>query len=552
MKPTPALKLLTVVALLLQLSSQGQNIILQKSILFPSGRSGVRGGDARLLKDLIDSLSVDSSIVISVEGHSDNAGKYRKNKLLSRKRAEAVKKFLLEQGIAVSAITLGSWGPDRPIADNGTKEGRRRNRRVDLVFFRLIVPVAKEVPGIDELYRLLESPVETFCIDNTRDTVIRCSKGTVLYIKAHSFIERSNCDDHCIRFRVREDLLRSDMILDDLSTTSNGEMLESRGMIYTEAVDCNGDKMALQNGKDLVILMPVDSIMPGAAVFDGSRGHDSIMNWTVNNNSLLASFTLPELDLCGSRICGRGKKTIGCQPCKFFFCRIGRVGKAIGGIASKEQRSANMAFRQCQKDLKRRGDTIPDIIPSLLPKCRQLQDLFKQYGVTDMEGLIKAINRTLLDSFKVTTMEQLEDTLRKVNTKRIELAYTDRKISFDDFKYYVYNTNRLGWSNVDCFSFLSKSRLTTVSVNLEPAKNVACKLVFRARRVVMPATKADGKYVFAGVPTGERATIVAIKYEDGKPYLATKEITISSESVDVDFRLLTLDELKSELRKLDD
>ena len=469
--------------------------------------------------------------------------------------------------MAEAAIMVESWGPDRPRADNRTKEGRKQNRRVDVTFSRLIVQAVerKEIPDIADLYRNLGTPPQTFCIDNTRDTVLRCSKGTVIYIKANSFSADTHFDSHCIFFMVKENFSRSDMLLADLTTISNGEMIESRGMTYTEAVDYKGNKLALQNGKELLIVIPVDSTIRGAGIFEGNSGHDDVMNWAINNNSILASFTLAELDVCGNWIGGRRKKTIDCPRCKFFICRIRRVGKAFGGIVNYQQRLENKGLRQCQRELRSLKDsnvtiisrdptvieTRPQIDPTLVPKCRDLENLFSKYGVTNMKDLIKAINRPLLDSFKVTTMEQLEDTLRKVNTRNIELAYMNRNISFDDFKYYVYNSSRLGWSNVDCFSKYPRSSLITMSVNLRPEKNVACKLVFSGKRILMPATMEDTRYTFRGVPKGENATLVAIKYEDGKPYLATKEITISNKSFDLDFRVLTLDELKAELNKMD-
>ena len=56
---------------------------------------------------------------------------------------------------------------------------------------------------------------------------------------------------------------------------------------------------------------------------------------------------------------------------------------------------------------------------------------------------------------------------------------------------------------------------------------------------------------FRGVPKNKRGLLIAIKYEDGKPFLAMKEIVVTSSSIDLDWRLLTLDELKQELKRLD-
>jgi outer membrane protein OmpA-like peptidoglycan-associated protein len=70
---------------------------------------------------------------ISVEGHTDNVGKPEYNLELSKRRAQAVHDFLVSQEVASDRMTVAGFGMTRPVADNGTDEGRQKNRRVDLV-----------------------------------------------------------------------------------------------------------------------------------------------------------------------------------------------------------------------------------------------------------------------------------------------------------------------------------------------------------------------------------------------------------------------------------
>ncbi len=169
-----------------------------------------------------------------------------------------------------------------------------------------------------------------------------------------------------------------------------------------------------------------------------------------------------------------------------------------------------------------------------------------------MKDLIYAINKPLMDKYGVTTIAALQDSLKKTNIKNIELSYLNKKISYEDFKYYVYNTSQLGWSNIDKFADIPPDKLVTMKINLKVANNVDCKLVFKNRRAIMSPTKMDSKYEFENVPKGEMVWIVAIKYTDGKPYLYMIETTVDNTTYNVDLRLLTLDELKQELKKLDE
>jgi len=69
---------------------------------------------------------------IKLSGHTDNEGTEESNMLLSEKRAKAVQHYLVKKGVPIG-ITVAEWfGQSRPVADNSTKEGRRKNRRVEM------------------------------------------------------------------------------------------------------------------------------------------------------------------------------------------------------------------------------------------------------------------------------------------------------------------------------------------------------------------------------------------------------------------------------------
>lgn len=533
------------IALCLCFTGRGQDTIPSGTILFHSGQYRIRPSDMRELRRFIAAARIDSPLFVLVEGHSDSVGNYTRNKLLSLKRAMAVKEWLVKQGLG--DIIVRAWGPDRPVADNRTREGRRRNRRVDIYFSRpqLVVPITPDreaLPDIAELYQQIGTPLQRFCINPYRDTVIRCSQGTVIYIKAGSFVPSVGCDGGCVSFQVREEFLPSDMVMDDLSTTSDGRVLETQGMIYTEAVDCQGKKLDLQKGRDLVVLIPTDTVNAGAKVFKGNREDDSIMNWTMEDSPMLSSFSLPDIVRCGGSLSDATNKAT-CHPCHFFFCRIGRVVKVIGGVFSKQQRAQNLAFRQCQEELKNPS-------PAQDPKCPELERLLRKYGVSNTDSLIKAISQPLLDHFKVSTMKQLLDTLEKAGNT-VELNAMGRRVPLANFKYYVFNTPQTGWSNIDFLTAIPYSSAVTVKLNVPAQKNISCKLVCRERRTIIPAVRVGGKLEIRGAPNGEKAVIVGIRYENGQPLLALKEIIVNEVSFDLDWKSVSVEELKEALKKLD-
>ncbi len=69
---------------------------------------------------------------LRVEGHTDNQGNAAANQGLSEKRAQAVVVWLTAHGVAAARLTAKGFGQTKPVAENGTEEGRAKNRRVEL------------------------------------------------------------------------------------------------------------------------------------------------------------------------------------------------------------------------------------------------------------------------------------------------------------------------------------------------------------------------------------------------------------------------------------
>ncbi len=115
------------------------SVNLVDSILFDSGRAEVKKGGEDILAKVVSILKEVKDKSIRIEGHTDNvqisaalAKRYPTNWELSAARAINVTRFLQQQGIdpgQLSAVGYGEW---KPVGDNGTPEGRARNRRIEI------------------------------------------------------------------------------------------------------------------------------------------------------------------------------------------------------------------------------------------------------------------------------------------------------------------------------------------------------------------------------------------------------------------------------------
>lgn len=100
------------------------------NINFDVGKADIQRSSYEVLDEIADALIVNPELKVVVEGHTDSTGNRALNVDLSQQRAQAVVDYLVNKGIASSRLSAIGYGPDRPIADNGTSDGRAKNRRV--------------------------------------------------------------------------------------------------------------------------------------------------------------------------------------------------------------------------------------------------------------------------------------------------------------------------------------------------------------------------------------------------------------------------------------
>lgn len=112
--------------------AEGMQMTLD-DIAFAPGQAQLRPAAKSSLGKLVAFVNRDPSKPIRIEGHTDSSGNTRANQVLSQRRADAVRDALIAAGVAARRITAVGLGESQPVADNGTEEGRARNRRVDVI-----------------------------------------------------------------------------------------------------------------------------------------------------------------------------------------------------------------------------------------------------------------------------------------------------------------------------------------------------------------------------------------------------------------------------------
>jgi len=121
---------------------KGDNITLDMpgGVTFATDSSQINPAFDPVLDKVAQTLVEYNQTVIQVAGHTDSTGSHAYNMKLSEQRAGSVKSYLASRGVPAPRIHTVGAGPDHPVADNSTPDGRAQNRRVEIT----IVPVTEE------------------------------------------------------------------------------------------------------------------------------------------------------------------------------------------------------------------------------------------------------------------------------------------------------------------------------------------------------------------------------------------------------------------------
>ncbi|HRG53255.1 MAG TPA: OmpA family protein, partial [Bacteroidia bacterium] len=116
--------------------NQQEKALIKKAfenLEFENGKDIIRNTSYESLDALAGLMQKKPNWRLKISGHTDNKGAAASNLKLSKNRAEAVKKYLVEKGIDASRFKTEFFGSKKPIADNKTEEGRQKNRRVEML-----------------------------------------------------------------------------------------------------------------------------------------------------------------------------------------------------------------------------------------------------------------------------------------------------------------------------------------------------------------------------------------------------------------------------------
>lgn len=365
---------------------------------------------------------------------------------------------------------------------------------------------------LNELFTQLKKEPNQFVIDNRKDTTLFCQEGTALQIPAGSLGGNAN-----VLFTVKEIYKKSDMVLNQLSATSNKALLESGGMLQLTATVNDQPVDVVPNKPITVYMTDTSSYMQQMQLFTGEKTTESLPNAVVRFNEKMEDVSS-----------GAASTYMNWIPQYKYFVR----NDPINEVRVLDLDDDNAKVIQRSKGLKGVFYRSPDSKLSKVELTKLLQARYgdtyykikvKNYHTRNWLGLHKKyhdglqigdsvwVDKRQADSRKwpytatrnttVRVMESLIDTVAS-NKMGQALRTIDNK--------YGINISRLGWINCDRFYNGSGENSNYVVQLGDSAANYYTLLVFNNINSVMNSYISGNTAIFPNVPVGMEVTVVSV------------------------------------------
>lgn len=247
--------------------------VTQKNVYFESDNFHLDDLNKNFLQSLYEGTTDFTECSIKIIGHTDQDGSHAYNMDLSKKRAESVKHYLVNQGFSNSSIETAFMGETELIHQSHESTLKKENRRVTIIVhgytYEKVDEMVSQVNLEDNDHHTIEHSLESH---------LQLKKGTEVTIPSNAFckMDGSPVTDQKIDVMFKEAFEYSEMVDESLSTQTSDQILETGGMIYIEASQ-NGEPLKLQEGKSIELLFPEQEVKEGMELFTGVESVDGVI-----------------------------------------------------------------------------------------------------------------------------------------------------------------------------------------------------------------------------------------------------------------------------------
>lgn len=416
-------------------------------------------------------------------------------------------------------------------------------------------------------------------IDPTVDNTILGQQGTTIIISANSLIDETGQPIKSkAKIQLKEYYSIPDIIAGHLQTVHNGDILQTKGMIYLTAT-INDQVVRIDKSKPIRIEMPVSSNIPEAKFFKGTRDESGNINWTTveEPSKKLIPFPIkmiaprPDFECRPDFGFTQDPKIWKDTTAKYYYTNDDITKYENTLLATREFKARYYSY--CMSDLTK------IYIANLDKNMWEVDELMVQYFIKDstdrvnfeLNNIPPGPNGGKRTKEQEEAHQWLVDHAKEYGHKMIEifkmfaaqkLTKVDENLKIDTSKvrdfnkaFIAYETVEFGWINCDIFYNDPKAEKIKLFVQTNEPPSII-NIIFKDKRIILDGIE-DGQNKFRftknedgynKLPKGDTATILAIGYRDNKITFDSKEIIIGQKETEtLDLKEVSADELKKRL-----
>jgi len=432
------------------------------------------------------------------------------------------------------------------------------------------------IDSLSDVYKYFDKQPQLFYIQAKRDTTIICIEGTTIKIKANSFKSESTGKEisGIVQIAVKEYYKLSDMLLNNLSTTSGDRIIETGGMIHIAAMAEN-ENCIIKPGREIEIGFPYSEKKDDMVLFNGERTNDGI-DWKLSKATdivatarmEIAIMTEPEAyfiveempDFPGGS--AELKKYIE-QNTRYPFSALKDKIEGTVSVSCVIDRTGFVTDISISKGINSALDKAAYYLVSNMPKWKPGRQGGKSVSVAytisvPFSATWEKLTQEEKNQAKIFEKEiENEKVVYKKTYRNYKEKFEDKvndenlnSIRVSDINRYLLSASQFGWINCDRFSNDNRDK-TDFFVQPNEPNSTNIQLVFHSLKAIIPGQRQSNGFKFIKVPIGEKVTIIAFKTVNDKIFLAVHETEITDKEVtDLNFRPVTMELLREEMEKL--
>lgn len=437
---------------------------------------------------------------------------------------------------------------------------------------------------LSSFYNSVKKQPEIKTINNENETTITFKEGTVLIIPAKCFIDANGkLARGKVNIEVTEFYKLSDMLLANLTTKSDDNQLETGGMLFVKALKDNKQLQLKPGSRIEYVFSSRGSKKKDMQLFLGEEIKNGV-NWTLDNithksNAVLTSTEMVLIEEDDVEVpiqyveevpvfpgCENGTKTAKKQCfdqallkliSKNFNASIAEDLKLTGRHKiltsfkiDKEGEVVDIQASAAHTLLAKEAIRVLKLIPKLKPGKQRDYTVIVPYSLPinfNVDVSTKNNPNLITVKDKTSFEKKFEERLQNNDYTTTGLVGT---VTANDVSRYAFYGSQLGWINCDRFIRSNKDAIK-FKLKIKDADGADVKMVFKSLNSILPSRNVNDSYDFGTVTANEAVILVAIKKVDDRLFLGLKEVSTKQITMlDLSFKEVSLDQLKTELRNL--